>query len=70
MARKRANNEGSVFQDQDGTWWAQLPADEQGLRPRRRAKMQREAQQKLREMQREREALELLERVLEGEDEM
>jgi hypothetical protein len=30
MARKRANNEGSVFQDQDGTWWAQLPADEQG----------------------------------------
>jgi integrase len=55
MARRRGNNEGTVFQDKDGVWWAQLPPDEQGQRPKRRARTQREAQQKLREMQRERE---------------
>ena len=55
MAKRRGNTEGSVFQDKKGVWWAQLPADEQGRRPRRRAKTQREAQQKLRQMERERE---------------
>ncbi len=55
MAKRRGNNEGTVFQDKDGVWWAQLPPDEKGQRPKRRAKTQREAQQKLRQMQRERE---------------
>lgn len=48
MTRRRSNNEGTVFQDKDGVWWAQLPPDERGKRPKRRAKTQREAQEKLR----------------------
>ena len=55
MAKRRGNNEGTVFQDKDGVWWAQLPPDEQGRRPKRRAKTQREAQEKLRQMERDRE---------------
>jgi integrase len=55
MTRRRGNNEGTVFQDKDGVWWAQLPPDEQGKRPKRRAKTQREAQEKLRQLVRERE---------------
>ena len=54
MARRRGNNEGTVYQDKDGVWWAKLPADEHGNRPKRRAKTQREAIAKLREMERER----------------
>ena len=54
MARRRSNSEGTIFQDKDGVWWAQLPPDEQGRRPKRRAKTQREALEKLRQMQAER----------------
>lgn len=55
MAKKRGAGEGTVFQDKHGVWWAQLDADEHGKRPKRRAKTQREALAKLRQMQRERE---------------
>lgn len=55
MARKRANKEGSVYQDADGVWWAQLPADDRGKRPKRRAKTQREALEKLRQLERDHE---------------
>jgi integrase len=55
MARRRANDEGTVFKDKHGVWWAQLPPDDRGRRPKRRAKTQREAMEKLRELQRERE---------------
>lgn len=54
MSRRRGNHEGTIYQDKDGTWWAQLPPDEQGRRPKRRAKTQREAREKLRELERER----------------
>lgn len=54
MSRRRGNNEGTIYQDKDGVWWAQLPPDEQGRRPKRRAKSQREARDKLRELERER----------------
>ena len=54
MSRRRGNNEGTIFQDKDGVWWAQLPPDEQGRRPKRRARSQREAREKLRELERER----------------
>lgn len=54
MSRRRGNHEGTIFQDKDGVWWAQLPPDEQGRRPKRRAKTQREARDKLRELERER----------------
>lgn len=54
MSRRRGNNEGTIFQDKDGVWWAQLPPDEQGRRPKRRAGSQREAREKLRELERER----------------
>lgn len=53
--KRRADSEGTVYEDQYGVWWAQLPPDEAtGKRPRRRAKTQREAQQLLREMAAER----------------
>lgn len=54
MSRRRGNNEGTIYQDKDGVWWAQLPPDEQGRRPKRRAQTQREARDKLRELERER----------------
>jgi integrase len=54
MSRRRGNNEGTIYQDKDGVWWAQLPPDEQGRRPKRRAQTQREAREKLRELERER----------------
>lgn len=52
---RRANNQGTVFQDKNGVWWAQLPADERGRRPRRRAKTEDEAYKKLHKMQQDRE---------------
>lgn len=55
MPGRRDNNDGSVYQDKDGIWWAQLPANEHGKRPKRRAKTKREAQEKLHAMKRERE---------------
>jgi integrase len=54
MGRRRGNNEGTVFQDKDGVWWAQLTPDDRGKRPKRRAATQREAQEKLRELMRQR----------------
>jgi integrase len=54
MSRRRGNNEGTIYQDKDGVWWAQLPPDEQGRRPKRRAKTQREAREKLRTLEHER----------------
>jgi integrase len=54
MSRRRGNQEGTIFQDKHGVWWAQLPPDEQGRRPKRRAKTQREAREKLRELEQER----------------
>lgn len=54
MAKRRGNKEGTVFQDQNGDWWAQLPPDERGRRPKRKAKTYREALLKLRELQKER----------------
>lgn len=40
---KRGNKEGTVFEDSQGRWWAQLPVDERGKRPKRRATTQAEA---------------------------
>src|SRR5690242_10249750 len=51
---KRAHGEGSIFQDADGVWWAQLPRDADGKVRRRRAKTQKEARDKLRAMLKER----------------
>lgn len=47
----RGKGEGSPFRDKHGQWWAQLSADDHGKRPKRRAKSQRDALEKLREMQ-------------------
>ena len=59
MGRKkgRSNSEGTIFEYPEGSgiWWAQLPPDEQRRRPKRRAATQREAREKLRELQRDRE---------------
>ena len=42
---------GTVYQDIAGVWWAQLARDELGKRPRRRAASQREAKEKLAELE-------------------
>jgi integrase len=54
MAKRRGNQEGSIYQAKDGIWFAQLSPDEFGKRPKRRAKSQKEARALLREMQEER----------------
>jgi integrase len=54
MGRRRGNSEGTVFQDKHGLWWAQLPPDDQGRRPKRSAPTQREALALLRQLQAER----------------
>lgn len=51
MAKRRGNREGTIFQDKNGVWFAQLPPDEFGRRPKRRAKTQKEARQLLKQMQ-------------------
>ena len=53
----RADDEGTIFEypKGSGVWWAQLPADAQGKRPKRRATTQKEALEKLRELWAERE---------------
>lgn len=53
MPKRRGNKEGSIYQDKDGTWFAQMPPDEFGKRQKRRAKSQKEARALLREMQQE-----------------
>ncbi len=57
MRRKRANDEGTIFEypEGSGVWWAQLPPDGYGKRPKRKAKSQKEALALLRTMQKERE---------------
>lgn len=55
MPKRRGNKEGSIYQDKDGIWFAQLSPDEFGKRQKRRAKSQKEARALLREMQQERE---------------
>lgn len=51
---KGANGRGSIYQDKHGTWWAQLPPDELGRRPKRSAKTEQEAVKKLAELEAER----------------
>ena len=54
MAR-RSNDEGSIYYSEaDRCWYAQLPPDDHGRRPKRRAKTKREALEKLRALQAER----------------
>jgi integrase len=52
----RAKNEGTIYQDKHGVWWAQLPAGPDGRRPRRKAASQEEALLLLRKMHAERDA--------------
>jgi len=49
---KRANDEGSIFEYPEGSgdWYAQLPPDEYGKRPKRKAKSQKAALALLRQM--------------------
>lgn len=51
---KRGNKGGTVYEDARGRWWAQLPADDEGRRPRRRAATKEAAEELLREMHQER----------------
>lgn len=53
MAKRRSNDEGTIFEYPEGSgiWYAQLPPDAAGKRPKRRASTRREALQKLRELQ-------------------
>lgn len=59
MARrvKKVWGDGAVFEYPEGSgiWWAQLAPDEQGRRPKRRAKSEAEAHEKLRELNAKRE---------------
>ena len=54
---KRANNEGTIFESPKGSgrWFAQLPPDLHGKRPKKTARSQKEARQFLKEMAAERE---------------
>lgn len=54
MAGKGTNKRGTVFQDKHGTWWAQLPADEFGKRPKASADSEIDAVAKLVELERKR----------------
>jgi integrase len=50
------NGRGTVYEspERSGIWWAQLPADDYGKRPKRRASSEQEAVKKLKELERER----------------
>lgn len=50
----RVRNEGTIYQDKHGRWWAQLPADAAGRRPKRRAADRDDALVKLHELHAER----------------
>lgn len=57
MARRKGkgtNGRGSIFQDKNGKWWAQLPPDALGKRPKRGAATEREAITLLRQLERDR----------------
>jgi integrase len=58
LAKRRGNGEGSPYEYPKGSgiWWAQLPPDANGKRPKRRASSQKEAFALLRAMQKERES--------------
>lgn len=49
--QKGTNGRGSIYQDKHGTWWAQLPPDERGRRPKRSARSEEAAVEKLRELE-------------------
>lgn len=51
---KGPNGRGSVYEDKHGKWWAQLPADDYGKRPKRSAKTEAEAVRLLAELEQER----------------
>jgi len=54
MSKRRGNNEGSIFQLADGRWAAEISfrgPDGNVKRPRRIAKTQREARERLKELQ-------------------
>lgn len=55
---KRGHGEGTVYKDKMGHWWAKLPADDVGKRPKRKANpnTQRRALELLRDMMKERAA--------------
>lgn len=48
------NKRGSVHQDKHGKWWAQLPPDDAGKRPKRSAATEAEAVKRLAELEQER----------------
>jgi integrase len=56
MSKRRGNDEGSIYESPEGSgnWFAQLPPDSSGKRPKRRANSQKSALAKLREMQHKR----------------
>lgn len=47
---KKLWGDGTIWQDNKGVWWAQLPPDERGKRPKARAKSEKEALAKLTEL--------------------
>ena len=47
---KKLWGDGTIWQDNKGVWWAQLPPDERGKRPKARAKSEKEALSKLTEL--------------------
>jgi len=51
---KGTNRRGSIYQDKNGQWWAQLPPDAMGKRPKRSAKSEEDAVFKLTELEAER----------------
>jgi integrase len=57
MARQQgrgSNKTGTIYQDRHGKWWAQLPADEYGKRPKRSARIEADAVLLLAELEKER----------------
>ncbi len=58
MGHKGPNRRGSIFESPKGSgiWWCQLPPDDLNKRPKRRAKSEQEAIQKLIGLEKERAA--------------
>lgn len=54
MAGRGPNGRGTVYQDKHGRWWAQLPPDDYGKRPKRSAATEAEAVALLAELEKER----------------
>lgn len=51
MRKKGTNRRGSIYQDKRGTWWAQLPPDDHGKRPKASARTEEEAVEKLKALE-------------------